>query len=129
VTLEDPSRVWFGLDESPPKEGNVLVLNYHHDGESHWCTPEQTRKRIEAILDGGKPEEEWGPRMEAMLIAPFGKWWKSEARSEARVVYVKACSEARVVYAKACSDALGEAYPAEAWVVENVPAPKKGGRP
>ena len=143
MTLEGPDLVWFGTDEAPPKKGNVLVLNYHHDGESHWCTPEQARGRIEAILNGGKPKKEWGSRMEAMRIVPFGKWWNSKARSEAEAVnskarsealavyskarseaeavYSKACSEAVVVYAKACSEAGAEAYPAEAWVVENVP--------
>ena len=176
MTLEDPDLVWFGDDEAPPKKGNVLVLNYHHDGESHWCTPEQARNRIEFILDGGKPEEERGSRMEVMRIVPFGKWWKSKACSEAEAVYSKACdeawavysnacseawavyskarsealavyskarsealavyakacseaefvyykawSEAEAVYAKAWSEAWAEAYPAEAWVVENVP--------
>ena len=105
MTLSDPSAIWFGNDETAPGPGMVLVLNYHHDGESHWCSPEQAVVRIESILDGLKPEEEWGPRMEAMRIVPFGNWWMSEARSEAWAAYVKACSEARAAYDKARSEA------------------------
>ncbi len=105
MTLSDPSAVWFGIDETAPGPGMVLVLNYHHDGESHWCSPEQAVVRIESILDGSKPEEEWGPRMEAMRIVPFGKWWMSETGSEAWAVCVKAGSEAEAVYDKAYSEA------------------------
>ena len=105
MTLSDPSAIWFGIDETAPGPGMVLVLNYHHDGESHWCSPEQAVVRIESILDGLKPEEEWGPRMEAMRIVPFGKWRMSEACSKAWAVYDKACSEARAVYVKARSEA------------------------
>ena len=96
--------IWFGTDESPPAPGNVLVLNYHHDGESHWCTPKQALARISNILNGDKPEEEWGPRMEAMRIVPYGPWWHS-----------KACSDAEAVYGKASSDAGAVEYPAEPW--------------
>ena len=105
MTLENPDVVWFGDNESPPAEGNVLVLNYHHDGESHWCTPILAITRIEQILDGSKPEDEWGPRMEAMRIVPFGPWYNSKAHSEARAVYDKAYSEAGAVHNKAYSEA------------------------
>jgi len=44
MTLENPDAIWFGTNESQPHEGNVLVLNYHHDGESHWCSPESSRQ-------------------------------------------------------------------------------------
>ncbi len=109
MTLSDRSAIWFGNDETAPGFDMVLVLNYHHDGESHWCSPEQAVVRIESILDGLKPEEEWGPRMEAMRIVPFGKWWMSEACSKARAVYVKARSEAKAVYDKAYSEAYSKA--------------------
>ncbi len=78
--------------------------------------------------------------MEAMRIVPFGKWWMSEAGSEAWAVCVKAGSEAEAVYDKAYSEAwavydkarfearavsvkaYSEAgaieYPAEAWAAE-----------
>ncbi len=105
MTLSDPSETWFGIDETAPGPGMVLVLNYHHDGESHWCSPEQAIARIESILDGLKPEEEWGPRMEAMRIVPFGKWRMSEACSKAGAVYAKARSEAGAVCDKAYSEA------------------------
>ena len=105
MTLENPDEVYFGTDAAPAEEGNVLVLNYHHDGESHWCTPEQARARIESILDGNKPEEEWGPRMEAMKVVPYGAWRNSKALSEAWTVYKKALSEAWAVYEKASSEA------------------------
>ena len=103
MTLSDPDQVWFGDDRTEPSEGAVLVLNYHHDGESHWCTPKQARARIEEILNGAKPEEEWGSRMEAMKVVPFGSWYGLSL--EARSVYAKACSEARSVFDKARSEA------------------------
>ncbi len=119
MTLSDPSETWFGIDETAPGPGMVLVLNYHHDGESHWCSPEQAVVRIESILDGSKPEEGWGPRMEAMRIVPFGKWRMSEACSKAWAAYAKACFKAWAAYAKAYSEAgavYGKAY-SEAWAV------------
>ena len=129
MTLKDPSDVFFGLDESPPGPSAVLVLNYHHDGESHWCSPGQAIARIEFILDGGKAEEERGARMEAMKIVLYGRWWTSRARYKAAAVYEKARSEARAVnekarseawavYRKALSDLWGDEYPAEAWAAE-----------
>ena len=129
MTLSDPSAIWFGIDETAPGPGMVLVLNYHHDGESHWCSPEQAVVRIESILDGLKPKKEWGPRMEAMRIVPFGKWRMSEACSEAWAAYAKACFKAWAAYDKAyseagavCNKARSEAgaieYPAEAWAAE-----------
>ena len=124
-----PPPIWFGTDESPPGPGNVMVLYYHHDGESHWCSPEQVRNRVEGILNGDKPEEEWGERMENMRIVPYGEWWKSRACSDAwavsakacfdaGAVYDKACSDAGAVYAKACSALWGEEFNAETWVAE-----------
>ena len=106
MTLDNPDAVWFGNNETAPKKGAVLVLNYHHDGESHWCTPEQARARIEFILDGNKDESEWGPRMEAMRIVPFGPWWNKTAGAGA-------------VYNKAFSEAGALSYPAEAWAAVN----------
>ncbi len=87
--------IWFGTNESPPEKGNVLVLNHHHDGESHWCSPEQAIQRIEFNLDGGKPEEEWGTRMEAMRIVPYGTWWDD-------------CAAAYLKYKKARNPAMAE---------------------
>ena len=105
MTLDDPSRIWFGTDESPPGPGMVLVLNHHHDGESHWCSPKQALARIEYIVNGHKPEYEWGPRMEAMKIVSYGKWWDANAISEANAVRDKAVSEANAVRDKAVSEA------------------------
>jgi len=124
-----PPPIWFGTDESPPGPGNVMVLYYHHDGESHWCSPEQVRNRVEGILNGDKPEEEWGERMENMMVVLYGKWWESKALSDAWEVYFKALSDAEAVYNKACSDAArpflkaiyaagAEAVNAETWVAE-----------
>lgn len=104
MTAPEP---WFGKNESPPQEGGVLVLNYHHDGESHWCSPEQAIARIEHILDGGKPEDEYGPRMEAMQIIPFGTWWDAKARSEADAIWLKARREAAAIWSKARPEADG----------------------
>ena len=112
-------KIWFGRNESPPGPGMVLVLKYHHEGESHWCSPEQAITRIEDIIDGCKPEEEWGPRMEEMKIVLYGKWWESNARYDAWAVYSKACSDAWAVYSKACSDAWAVYSKArsDAWAV------------
>ena len=129
MTLDNPSVVWFGTNESPPAEGNVLVLNYHHDGESHWCSPERAIARIEAILDGQKPEEEWGPRMEAMKIVPYGLWVKARkvvaAWAECEKVRDAALAEREKVrdaalaeYEKVRAAAGGVEYPAEAWAAE-----------
>ena len=142
MTLENPDRIWFGIDESPPKPGMVLVLNYHHDGESHWCAPQQAIDRIECILDGGKPEEEWGTRMEAMKIVPWSfqnlavnaklqserdavsAKWQSELdavnakwQSERDALYPKWQSELDEVNVKWWSE-LDVVYPAEAWAAE-----------
>ena len=114
-----PPPIWFGTDESPPGPGNVMVLYYHHDGESHWCSPEQVRKRVEDILNGGKPEEEWGKRMENMMVVPYGKWWESKAITDARAVYNSVCSDAEAVCTKAISDAeaVCDRARSDAWAV------------
>jgi hypothetical protein len=115
--VSDLPSLWFGDNESPMQEGNVMVLRYHHDGESHWCTPEQAIARIESILDGGKPEEEWGPRMEAMKVVPYGPWVESgnydAAWAESKKVRVAAWAE----FVKVCTRLWTE-YPAEAWAAE-----------
>ena len=108
MTLDNPSVVWFGTNESPPAEGNVLVLNYHHDGESHWCSPERAIARIEAILDGQKPEEEWGPRMEAMKIVPYGLWVKARKVVAALAECEKVRAAAVAEHEKVCGAALAE---------------------
>jgi len=105
MTLENSNAIWFGTNGSQPQEGNVLVLNYHHDGESHWCSPDQAVARIEDILNGCKPKEEWGPRMEAMKIVPFGPWFNGPQVSKARAAHDEACSKARAAYDKARSKA------------------------
>jgi len=153
MKLSEPlAGIWFGVDESPPGPGMVLVLNYHHEGESHWCSPKQARYRIECILNGFKPEDEWGWRMENMKVVLYGEWWNSKAVLESLKVYNKTCHESWVVYdktyktysdskalavyykarleadavrTKVCSGLWGEEYPAEAWVAENVPIPKE----
>ena len=134
MTFSDPSAIWLGMDESPPHPGAVLVLNYHHDGESHWCIPQQAQTRIELILDGGKPEEEWGERMEAMQIVPWGEWvGRSRGALEdyyraisaavddyspsAEDGYFQAISAAGREYISACLANGAIAYPAEAWAV------------
>ena len=94
MTLTSPSDVWFGTDESPPADGNLLVLNYHHDGESHWCSPEQVRERLVEIRTV-KPKAERPARLAAMGVIPFGPWWKENAKawSEYKATCVKAWSE------------------------------------
>ena len=119
MTLENPDMVWFGDNESPPAEGNVLVLNYHHDGESHWCSTSQAIDRVEQILDGGKPEDEWGSRMEAMRIIPYGGWYETKARSEAWAIYEKTRSKAWAICEKTRSKA-GAIYAkarSESWAI------------
>ncbi len=72
MTLNDPAQVWFGGDESPPKRGTWLVLNYHHDGESHWCDAAQIRARLRTIR-GVKPEGERPARLRARGFIPYSQ--------------------------------------------------------
>jgi len=114
MTLTSPSDVWFGTDESPPADGNLLVLNYHHNGESHWCSPEQVRERLVEIRTV-KPKAERPARLAAMGVIPFGPWWKKNAKawSEYEAIHVKAWSEYEAIRAKAWSE--GEAICFKAW--------------
>lgn len=76
MTTESPEEIWLGYGSVAPGKDAVLVLNFHHDGESHWTSPEGLRQRLESIVDGVKPQEQWGPRLEAMRVVRYGPWWK-----------------------------------------------------
>jgi hypothetical protein len=72
MTLEDPKAVWPGTNQSQPGKGTWFVLNYHHDGESHWCNAEQIHSRLRTIRED-KPEEERPSRLKALGFVPYSK--------------------------------------------------------
>ena len=115
--MTDPDAkpaICLGEDCPHREEWVAFVLNYHHNGESHCCCLNCIRKRVNGILDGEKPEEEWGPRMEAMGVIPLSatfegvlKTWMAElnaadAKWKAKLdaVDAKWKAEKDAVYAK-----------------------------
>ena len=134
MTTKDPS-IWFGQDETTPGPCKYLVLWYHHDGESHWCTLEQLRERIRDIREV-KPDVD--ARLARLTAVPWSKavaaaWkasekalaaaWKAhhEAKAAARKAYNEAEASARKAYDKAEASA-GKAYHeamASAWKAYN----------
>ena len=117
MTTAAKSQIWPGTD-CPHSPKVAFVMNYHHDGESHRCCYDCVRTRVEGILDGDKPEEERGPRMEAMGIVPLtpdveyilAKW-----RAEKDAVYAKWQPEWDAINAKwrAEKDAVDAKWRAE----------------
>ena len=91
--------IWMGTDETDPGPGTYLVLRYHHDGESHWCSDEQVQDRLEFILDGGKPDDEIGWRLAEMRIYPYSP------RPRAALAAAQSAYDAAVAPAQSAYDA------------------------
>jgi len=136
--------IWFGLGCPHHEKWVAFVVNFHHDGESHRCCRSCIRERVEGILNGDKPEEEWGPRMEAMgvvLLTPqiqndLDKWrakqdainakWQAKRdavnakwQAEWDAVYAKWWSEWVAVDAKYAA-LLPTPIPVEPWLCEEL---------
>lgn len=94
------SVAWFGENETPPGPGAYLVLWYHHDGESHWCSLGQLRERIQIIL-WSKPDAE--ERLAYLTAIPW-----SEAVVSAQGVYEETRVRARRAYSEAYADESSE---------------------
>ncbi len=92
----EPS-IWFGDDETEPGPGAYLVLWYHHDGESHWCSLDQLRERIHVIRET-KPDVE--ERLARLTAVPWSK-----AVASARKAYNEAVASARKAYNEAVAPA------------------------
>lgn len=129
MTLENKTDVWFGIDETEPCEGAWLVLNYHHDGESRWCSVEQAKQRLVTIRTV-KPEEErplrlrrlgfvrWTPKVELAWKAyeeATESSWKAydSARASSWKVYEEATAPSRKAYEEDTASASTES----AWKV------------
>ena len=145
MTLENKSDVFFGDDETKPCKGAWLVLNYHHDGESHWCSVEQVKQRLVTIRTV-KPCSErparlsalgfvrWTPMVESARKAYEGaaeSAWKAyeEAEASASKAYEEAEASARKAYEEAVAPAR-KAYeeavaPARKAYEEAVPPARK----
>ncbi len=96
--------IWMGTDETDPGPGTYLVLRYHHDGESHWCSDEQVQDRLEFILDGGKPSEEVGWRLAEMRVYRYSPELAA-ALAAAQSAYYAALAAAQSAYDAAVAPA------------------------
>ena len=105
MTTKDPP-IWFGNDETKPRKGAYLVLWYHHDGESHWCTKDQLRERIRGIRET-KPDVD--ARLARLTAVP---WSKTVAAAEK--AYDKAVAPAEKARYEAVASARKAYYEAEA---------------
>ena len=101
---EGDPLIWFGEDETESGKDAYLVLWYHHDGESHWCSLDQIRKRIRVIRETKSDVKE---RLARLTAIPWSKAvasaWKAydEAEASAWKAYDEAVASAWKAYDEA----------------------------
>ena len=101
MTAATDPPIRFGSNETTPGSGAYLVLWYHHDGESHWCTLDQLRERIRVIRES-KPDVD--VRLARLTAVP---WSRSVAAAE------KAHDKAVAAAGKAYDEVVASAWKAD----------------